>query len=293
MKLFKQTDDDEPDAIYGIMTLALLKKGWGRSKDKARGGGEASNLLLDEFNRAEFKQIAFIMGFLASPYKYTIDDDNFREIWYPNREDTKWIFLATMNTEDVGNEDLSIAAKSRFSMIEIKYHTPEDDSKIRRILAAIFNIDMDSKVIYYLMEIFSLTLGWKTQGDVKFEAGIRHLARVHQVFRDSIKLRAVGYDVTVFDPNSTGELEDAYQDIGEGKSKTNLFGRNIDDIGAEYVHLLDSVVKDHLINAIIDENAAAKKRNVLGNWSEKLEDSDFTNAVIEVGKMIKKEEERV
>lgn len=254
-----------PNVIYGILSLSLMKKGYGMNLETGEGGGLACNLLLDEFNRAEFKQIAFIMGFLQSPYKFTIDDDNYREIFYPNQKDTRWVFFGTMNTEDVGNEDLSIAGKSRFGMINVGY----DVETLKKIIASRLNVPLESAVTRYLMTIYDFTKKEKNENNVRFESGVRNLIRVHEIFKESIAVRAGKYTYYVAKQDQLGEAStdilDKASDIDK-YSNFNLYGQNIGDKKDIFLQIMDNVVKTHLLNQIVDENAKSRKQMVFDNW---------------------------
>jgi MoxR-like ATPase len=168
-----QDEREAANVLYGIVSLCLFRKDWR--------GGYGANLMLDEFNRCEFKHIAFFMSFLASPYRFMIDDDNYRQVDYPNRRgNASWLLVCTMNTQDVNNESISIAAKSRFSFIDVEYNEQEK----REIIQRQFHLDSPThSIINYLMDIWSFTDGFREGGVVRFPAGIRHLIRIHEVLK--------------------------------------------------------------------------------------------------------------
>jgi len=261
LKIWQPENENVPNAMYGIISLCLFKRTW----PTARPLGLASNLLLDELNRCEFKQISFVMSFLAAPYQYVIDDDNFRKVLYPNQrsEDKRWVLVCTMNTEDINNEDISIAAKSRFAFVEVKY-TPED---MREIIKEYFNLDdSNSEIINYLMSIYEFTNNAKDQSSVRFPAGIRHLVRIHEIFEKVVKTRMKAYSSrSLLDWKATGKAEDIIN-----KETKNLVGGDKPN-SADFLDILDKIVVANLLMAIKDENSASRKKTVDDLWHGTLE----------------------
>jgi len=245
---------------YGILSRCLFKRGWKPDNDSEI-VGKGSNLLLDELNRTEFKQISFIMGFLASPWSYTIDPDNFRRMYYPNRYgNCCWVLIATINKGDVGNEKFSIAAKGRFVFIEIEY---KDKNDLRYILEHSLQLTTETLwVAQYLEKIFDWTVEVAAGGNIKYHAGIRHLLGVHRAFLDTLRLRMRYYDV--YSPDN---LHDAALDSNKTMSKKSVFGPSGDISDAELSELFSDVVKDNLLNIIVDESSPTNIEALNDEWS--------------------------
>jgi hypothetical protein len=83
----------------------------------------------------------------------------------------RWVFVATMNTADVGNEPLSLAFKRRFHIIRVKF-TEKD---LRKIVQEIYNVDDSDWRPQVAEEILSTTTTWKRGKLVLFPAGIGHV----------------------------------------------------------------------------------------------------------------------
>lgn len=264
---FSKKDEDILSVLYGIVTLCLLKKG-------KFGVGLGANLMLDEFNRAEFKHIAFFMSFLASPYRYLIDDDNYRIMEYPNRRgDISWALTCTMNTQDVNNEPISIAAKSRFAFINVAY-TNEDKQEI---IKNEFHLpDKSHSIIQYLLKIDEMTQALREEGSVRFPAGIRHLIRIHNVLKKAWVSRSRSISYKIASITQIGPLvQDDVPNLNEYGEKTIKI-----DNDADIRILLDKIVRTNLLSAIWDENSRTKQDLVNEAWDGLREnDSDFISRV--------------
>jgi MoxR-like ATPase len=268
LKIFQPEKEEIPNALYGIFTLCLLKQGW-------RKMGFGANLMLDELNRCEFKQIAFLMSFLASPYLFTIDDDNYRKVYYPNRrgESKRWILNGTMNTEDINNEDISIAAKSRFAFITVTYSI--EDLKV--VIQSHFNLDTTKDpVILYLMQIYDMTQTLRGDHSVRFPAGIRHLIRIQEMFQKVMQTRIKTYPVkSLLDWKQLGEPENIIESI-----TANTLGKTFSD--SDVIPLLDEIVSANLINVISDENSPSRKDAIKEAWiALSQQNSDFIKNVMD------------
>lgn len=276
----------DPDAVkveYGILTRCLFKEGY-------RDAGMEMNLTLDEMNRTDFKHLAFLMSFLESPYYYTIDDDNFRMILYPNRENhVVWSLQGTMNTADIGNERIPVAAKQRFVFIEVDY----SNEQMKGILKRSFNLEtkpgapLDHWVINYLMIIYEFTKEFIKKKYVKFPAGVRLLIRVHKVFNRAARLYKEKYrinDINV-DEVSFSKLPEVGVKWEKEKGKISEFNmfyatreeelEKLKTIGGVAMEtflksIFDKIVRDYVLYPITDESTPQYQESVFKAWDNKL-----------------------
>lgn len=166
---------------YGLITKSLLKKGYSVGIERI---GLGANVMLDEINRTDFENISFLMGFFESPYQYTLEEEG-RIIYHPNyRPDLsfehRWIFCATMNIQDVGNKDISLAFKSRFHIIRVSY----DESDVLEILDSLHRLCEYEKTIFG--DLYKTIQGWRNANDIKFPCGIRHYDRFFSFLRNGM-----------------------------------------------------------------------------------------------------------
>lgn len=160
----------EKDIQYGAISRALFKRG-ARINGMVGMGG---NVMLDEINRTDFENISFLMGFFESPYQYTMQEDEGRLFLNPNQvprregKEYRWLFLGTMNIQDIGNQPLSMAFKSRFHIIRVQYTKKE----MKEILEELFRLTEYEKDIFN--SLYNYIQGWHQAKDVLFPAGIRH-----------------------------------------------------------------------------------------------------------------------
>ena len=175
-------------------------------------------------------------------------------------------------TEDVGNESLSIAGKSRFGMIELKY----TEEQLQFILEKALDLemhDMKDAIKDYLMQIFKMTVELVSDRQIKYQAGIRHLTRIHKGFIDSIKLRSETMTLDFYEP-TTGTSEEM--------EEVDHFGEYPLDFNDQVKETIDDVVDAYLLKAIVDENSPAYKDAVDAKWKGMLETGTFIDLVIEI-----------
>lgn len=254
---------------YGIFTRALMRNGYA-------GQGKGCNLILDEMNRVEFKQLGFMMQFFVPPYQYLLDVDEFRPINNPNSGNKcVWFFIATMNTEDIGNEDISLAAKRRFFYVNVQY-TPEETAEI---IQRSFGLESPKDwVCMYLLAILEWTNELKARRMIKYPAGIRDLIKVHETFMNGTKMIYSTFAIKI--PDIKGVTYPGLKDVEknwemEQKTieRTNIVTmKPLSEISSQ--NYVDVQIKEEfngsvistLIEAIVDENAPLKKEEVRGAW---------------------------
>jgi len=165
---------------YGILAKCLLKRDLEINGEVVGLGG---NLMFDEINRGEFEAFSFMMGFFASPYRFLIVEEG-RVMENPNHrpdlEGFRFFFEGTMNIQDVGNNPLSMAFKSRFHFVSVKY----DKTMVQNIL------NLSYQLAKYEVDIFDTIWGnvssWHSNQDVRFPAGIRHYANFFKFLRNGL-----------------------------------------------------------------------------------------------------------
>jgi MoxR-like ATPase len=201
---------------YGVLSRALLKKGFVPF-------GTARNMFFDEINRTDFRELSFLMSFFESPHTFTIEDDEARPFINPNQRKGRacWIFMATMNVADQGNEAMSSAFESRFSMIEAKYTKEMVILILHRVFSGLS--PGEEQIAILLVES---TRSWAVDNHVLFPAGIRHLISFFKRLRMDLKqiinpnkyLRSVmyrpsgGYQEFIELKNDDGDVVLAQQD---------------------------------------------------------------------------------
>ena len=142
--------------------------------------------MFDEINRTPFENISFLMGFLESPYSYIIEEDDSRAIYNPNQlkrksgKEYRWVKLATMNIQDVGNVPLSSAYKSRYHIVQVRY----SKEKMERILDVLFRFTPYEREIFN--RLYETINGWQKAGDIQFPAGVRHYNAFFKFLRSSL-----------------------------------------------------------------------------------------------------------
>lgn len=240
--------DERSRIEYGLIPMALLSKDFTktiitRDGKKTVRIGQAKNFFADEVNRTDFRNISFTMGFYASPYQFTLKEDNNRVFPNPNAlyGETRWISLATMNTADVGNEALSLAFKRRFHIVQVEF----DQDHWKEVFKSIFRVDEQDWRVQVALTINSMTNEWK-KSVVLFPAGIGHVLSFIKEFELSI--------------------EDLYND--KLKKALNLDPNDRPgNLRTLVKNILDATVK----NAIVDENSPTKV-TTLNSRNEKLID---------------------
>ena len=148
---------------YGVITKALKEK---------------KNVLLDELNRTDFKNISKLMGFLSAPYRLVLEESG--EVFeYP-----KWFVLfATMNIGDEGNFSLSRAFKRRFLIIKVKY----TELELKEILEPLCG--KDNLLLEMCLELYKFTWQLAEEKLVLFGCGVGHLInfiKALKVFQEEI-----------------------------------------------------------------------------------------------------------
>jgi hypothetical protein len=86
-----------------------------------------------------------------------------------------------MNIQDVGNRPLSLAFKSRFHHINIKYTKKEHLD----ILDKTLNLKKYEKRLFD--EIYDTTKGWHTANEIRFPCGVRHYTTFFKFLREGLK----------------------------------------------------------------------------------------------------------
>jgi hypothetical protein len=120
----------------------------------------------------------------------------------------------------------------------------------------------------------------KKNNFVRFQAGIRHLVRIHEIFADAVRSASKRYEVSSI-PLEKGIYAKLKSDpLNTVKvASQNPFGYGTlkkDDI----LKLLDNTVKTHLLNVITDENSSVKKLTVFNSWeSQVFLDSNFQDLI--------------
>lgn len=211
---------------YGVISRALLKR------NLELGGkvvGMGANVMLDEINRTPFENISFLMGFFESPHSYILQEDNGRVFLNPNERsdldnEMRWCFTATMNIQDIGNQPLSLAFKSRFHIIRIRYEVEE----MKEVLDTLFNFHPYEENIF--TEIYDTVDGWAKGREIKFPAGIRHYNTFFRLLRRGLK------KLTTDASSST---------------KTDLM---IENSNYNLVEYLVEILRSSIMMPIIDEN---------------------------------------
>jgi hypothetical protein len=139
------------------------------------------NIMMDELNRTDFRNFAATMGFFASPYEYLFEVAN-KIFKNPNFVtgiiDPRWIFIATMNISDVGNERLSLAYKSRFNSVYIGYSI---ENALQILDMSLLGLSRSEEIMF--MSIVSKTEELAESGQILFPAGIRHLDALFKSIR--------------------------------------------------------------------------------------------------------------
>jgi MoxR-like ATPase len=223
---------------YGTISRCLLRRGLRNKKGELIGIG--ANLLLDELNRTDFENISFLMGFFESPYRYYLDVEG-RPFLNPNHRsefnfEYRWLCFATMNIQDIGNQPLSLAFKSRFHIIEIEYRKED----VEEILNNLFRFSTYEKRIF--SQLYNQVNSWKSANEIRFPAGIRHYNKFFKLLRNG--LRKVTTEDTMI-------------------SQEGLIIRNTTLTLSQ--HIL-GILKSAIMMPIIDENRAgllqAKKDNL-------------------------------
>lgn len=238
---------------YGIISRCLLKKGLSDRLGNIIGFG--ANLLLDELNRTDFENIAFLMGFLENPYEYSIEEEG-RPILNPNNRndldfEMRWLLDCTMNIQDVGNQPISYAFKSRFHIMQIRY----TQEQVEKILTELYRFSSKSGYEAKIFKnIYTEIDAWRTQLEIKFPAGIRHYNNFFTYLRSGMaRLEA------------QGEF-----------SLQNLKIRNTDLTIQEYILIS---LRSAILMPIIDENkefVITEKEDQIKDWSVK-----FSNYIID------------
>jgi len=193
---------------YGIITKSLLKRGFPVGDERV---GLGANVMLDEINRTDFENISFLMGFFESPYQYTLEEES-RIVYHPNyRSDLgfehRWVFCATMNIQDIGNNPISLAFKSRFHIIRIRYREPE----ILEILELLHRLSEYEKTLF--RELFQTIQGWRNAKDIRFPAGIRHYDRFFSFLRNGLANMILTDNDILISKYTSRTLEDLFNAI--------------------------------------------------------------------------------
>ncbi|MFX1522165.1 MAG: AAA family ATPase, partial [Promethearchaeota archaeon] len=167
---------------YGVITKCNLKKGKMSADGELIGWGK--NICLDELNRGEAENYAFLMGFFAAPYRYLIEEEG-RVIENPNRRadlyGVRWQFCATMNIQDVGNQPLPLALKRRFFIIRSDYETEQ----VEEIIDGVIKLSSYEKdILESLMRAIS---GWHSHNEIRFPAGIGHYTKFFKSLRSGLQ----------------------------------------------------------------------------------------------------------
>lgn len=245
---------------YGIITKCLLKRGKyeehvidGELKREIVGFG--SNLMLDEMNRCPSESIAFLLGFLAPPYTYEIEEEN-RIIHNPNwrsefNNEMRWFLCGTMNTMDIGNYGLSSAFKSRWNYIKAEYEATDDIIGHLEIVRELMKLTDYEENIF--KDIYANVKTWVLNDDVMFPCGVRHYKNFFTLLRN-------GLDKLIHD-----EDKGVYH---VGESEVTL---------SEYIY---TILVSSVIMPIINENQpeiVAEKENLAKNYAQEYENIILTH----------------
>lgn len=236
---------------YGVITKSLLRKGYTVGNERI---GLGANVMLDEINRTDFENISFLMGFFESPYQYTLEEEG-RIIYHPNyRSDLgfehRWVFCATMNIQDVGNNPISLAFKSRFHIIRIRY----EESDILEILDLLHRLSEYEKILFN--ELFRTIQGWRDANDIKFPAGVRHYDRFFSFLRNGLANMVLTENDILISKYTSRTLEEFFNAIMRStimmpiidENRPNLVDikeKNLAKLSKDFAELITSEVIDN------------------------------------------------
>lgn len=258
--------EDVSEIRYGEISKCLLNPLWIekmmiKNGQRKRGGttGEScgKNILIDEMNRADFRNYAFLMGYFEAPYKFILPEDDSREFPNPNKTPEKiikWILIATMNTSDVGVESLSLAFKSRFSMITVHYVINEMMQIIRK---SMYGLNAYEEKI--ARDLIDNTISWAESNDIVFPVGIRHLRSFLRQLRLGIQDLLSGRLSQAYvdwDTNYRG-----YENVSDSSGKVLLTKEQNYQLEA----LIRNLILSLIVMPIVDENNATVVQRVIQN----------------------------
>lgn len=227
--------------FYGMITQALR---------------QGFNVGIDEINRTDFRNLAFLMGFFEAPNEYTLLETG--EIYKnPNKTPDgipKWLIMASLNRGDIGNNDMSPAFKSRFDMIEQSY-SPEDQVQILEKI--LFSLSPAEKEL--VETLIESTADYVNTGEFAFPAGIRHLNRF------ITSMRMIVNDVI---EHKLDNIYEATEKLPKGKKK--------DIVTPLMKYQLEKLLEDQFFSIIIlpmtDENDESKVNTLRSNYSGLVEE---------------------
>jgi len=200
---------------YGIITKCLFKRGKTERIPTEEGMiediiGYGANLLLDEINRTPFPEISFLLSFLAkNPASYEIQEEG-RVVYNPNflpelGKESRWVLFGTMNTMDIGNNQLAYAFKRRAMMIKTDYFA-YSDSRLKRGLTTTGNPYLDIlrekiKVMpnsyeeKIFKDIYDNIKSWQVNEEITYPCAIDHYLKFFKYLRNGLKKVKVKNDV--------------------------------------------------------------------------------------------------